>query len=139
MFFDFGAGEIIGLAILAMVLVGPDKLPHFAVEAAKVVKKLRGLATTATNELKENLGPGFEDLKPADLNPKTFVKKQIESALDEGPAKPKVRPEHKIDPDLLSPFQVQSLMHSPRSMTQSSTVPLPNLEWCNPSLRQVIE
>jgi sec-independent protein translocase protein TatB len=101
MFFDFGAGEIIGLAILAMVLVGPDKFPQFAVEAAKVVKKLRGLATTATNELKENLGPGFEDLKPADLNPKTFVKKQIESALDEGQPKAKVRPENKIDPDLL--------------------------------------
>ena len=101
MFFDFGAGELIGLAILAMVLVGPDKLPQFAVEAAKVVKKLRALATTATNELKENLGPGFEDLKPADLNPKTFVKKQIESVLDEGEAKPKVRPESKIDPDLL--------------------------------------
>ena len=84
-----------------MVLVGPDKLPHFAVEAAKVVKKLRGLATTATNELKENLGPGFEDLKPADLNPKTFVKKQIDAALDEGTPKPKVRPESKIDPDLL--------------------------------------
>jgi sec-independent protein translocase protein TatB len=101
MFFDFGAGEIVGLAILAMVLVGPDRLPQFAVEAAKVVKKLRGLATNATNELKENLGPGFEDLKPADLNPKTFMKKQIESALDEGEPKPKVRPENKIDPDLL--------------------------------------
>lgn len=101
MFFDFGAGEILGLAILAMVLIGPDKLPQFAVEAAKVVKKLRGLATNATNELKENLGPGFEDLKPADLNPKTFMKKQIESALDEGEPKPKVRPENKIDPDLL--------------------------------------
>jgi sec-independent protein translocase protein TatB len=101
MFFDFGAGEIVGLAILAMVLVGPDRLPQFAVEAAKIVKRLRALATTATNELKENLGPGFEDLKPADLNPKTFVKKQIESALDEGEAKPKVRPENKIDPDLL--------------------------------------
>lgn len=101
MFFDFGAGEIAGLAVLAMVLVGPDKLPQFAVQAAKTVKKLRGLAATATNELKENLGPGFEDLKPADLNPKTFVKKQIESAMDEGEAKPRVRPENKIDPDLL--------------------------------------
>jgi sec-independent protein translocase protein TatB len=101
MFFDFGAGEILGLAILAMVLVGPDRLPQFAVEAAKVIKRLRALATTATNELKENLGPGFEDLKPADLNPKTFVKKQIEAVLDEGDSTPKVRPEHKIDPDLL--------------------------------------
>jgi sec-independent protein translocase protein TatB len=84
-----------------MILVGPEKLPQFAVEAAKVVKKVRGLATTATNELKENLGPGFEDLKPADLNPKTFVKKQIDAALDEGTTKPKIRPENKIDPDLL--------------------------------------
>lgn len=101
MFFDFGAGELIGLGILAMVLVGPEKLPQLAVEAAKIVKKVRSLASTATNELKENLGPGFEDLKPADLNPKTFVKKQIESVLDEGNSKPKIRPENKIDPDLL--------------------------------------
>ncbi len=101
MFFDFGAGEIAGLAILAMVLVGPDKLPQFAVQAAKTIKKLRGLATTATNELKENLGPGFEDIKQGDLNPKQFVKKQIDSVLDEGQSKPKVRPENKIDPDLL--------------------------------------
>lgn len=101
MFLDFGAGELIALGILAMVLVGPDKLPQIAVEAAKIVKKIRGLATSATNELKDNLGPGFENLKPADLNPKTFVKKQIESALDDGASKPKVRPENKIDPDLL--------------------------------------
>lgn len=101
MFLDFGAGELIGLAILGMVLVGPDKLPGLAVQAAKLIKKARTLATSATNELKENLGPGFEDLKPADLNPKTFMKKQIESALDEGEPKPKVRPENKIDPDLL--------------------------------------
>jgi sec-independent protein translocase protein TatB len=102
MFFDFGAGELIGLAILGMVLVGPDKLPGLAAQAAKLVKKMRSLATTATNELKENLGPGFEDLKPADLNPKTFVKKQIEAVLDESPAKTKPRkPESKIDPDLL--------------------------------------
>ena len=107
MFFDFGAGEIIGLAILAMVLVGPDKLPHFAVEAAKVVKKLRGLATTATNELKENLGPGFEDLKPADLNPKTFIKRHVASVLDDEDEKERqnrngasaFKPQ--IDPDLL--------------------------------------
>jgi sec-independent protein translocase protein TatB len=100
MFFDFGAGELIGLAILGMVLVGPDKLPGLAVQAAKLLKKARSLATNATNELKENLGPGFEDLKPADLNPKTFVKKQIEAALDESQGKSK-RAKSQIDPDVL--------------------------------------
>lgn len=100
MFLDFGAGELIGLGIIGMILVGPDKLPGLAVQAAKMIKKGRALATSATNELKDNLGPGFENLKPADLNPKTFVKKQIEAVLDESSPRPK-RPESKIDPDLL--------------------------------------
>jgi sec-independent protein translocase protein TatB len=93
MFFDIGAGELFGLAILAMLLVGPERLPKIAVEAAQWVKKARG---------RENLGPGFEDLQPKDLNPKTFVKKQISELLDEETPKPKVKkPTAMIDPDLL--------------------------------------
>lgn len=99
MFLDFGAGEIAALAILAMILVGPERLPQLAVEAAKIIKKLRVVATSATNELKENLGPGFEDLKPADLNPKAFVRKQINAVLDEENISQ--RPKNKIDPDIL--------------------------------------
>ena len=102
MFFDIGAGELFGLAILAMLLVGPERLPKLAVEAAQWVKKARGLATKATAELRENLGPGFEDLQPKDLNPKTFVKKQLSDLLDEETPKPKVKkPAAMIDPDLL--------------------------------------
>ncbi|MEY2628878.1 MAG: hypothetical protein RL066_694 [Actinomycetota bacterium] len=102
MFFDIGAGEVLGLAILGMMLVGPERLPKLAVEAAQWVKKIRALATTATAELRENLGPGFEDLQPKDLNPKTFVKKQLSELLDEEPTKPKLnRPVAMIDPDLL--------------------------------------
>ena len=102
MFFDIGAGEILGLAILGMMLVGPERLPKVAVEAAQWVKKIRGLATRATAELRENLGPGFEDLQPKDLNPKTFMKKQLTGLMDEGNAKPNVkRPQAMIDPDLL--------------------------------------
>ena len=102
MFFDIGAGEILGLAILGMMLVGPDRLPKLAVEAAQWVKKMRTLATKATAELRDNLGPGFEDLQPKDLNPKTFMKKQLSELIDEQPSKPKGnRPTAMIDPDLL--------------------------------------
>lgn len=102
MFFDFGAGELLGLAVLAMILIGPERLPNFAVDAAKFVKKVREMATSATNELKENLGPGFEDLKPTDLNPKTFIQKQLSSVLDESEStSPKAKFVSKIDPDLL--------------------------------------
>ena len=100
MFFDFGGGEIIGLLVLAVILIGPERLPHFAVDAAKFVKRVREIATTATNELKEDLGPGFEDLTPTDLNPKTFLKRQLDSVLDDSDqSQPKIK--RRIDPDLL--------------------------------------
>ena len=101
MFFDIGAGEILGLAILGVILVGPERLPHVASQAAKMVKKLRALSQTATTELRENLGPGFENLQPADLNPKTFIKKQLADALDENQKPGAKKITEKIDPDLL--------------------------------------
>ena len=102
MFFDIGIGEVFGLAVLAMFLVGPERLPKVASEAAKWVKKIRELANSATAELKDNLGPGFEDLQPRDLNPKTFVKKQISELLDEeNPKSPSNASKAMIDPDLL--------------------------------------
>ena len=101
MFFDIGAGELMGLALLAMILVGPERLPKVAVEAAKLVKKLRNLTQFATAELKENLGPGFENLQPADLHPKTFVKKQLADLMDDNPVAKTKRPQARIDPDLI--------------------------------------
>ncbi len=101
MFFDFGAGEILGLAILAMILVGPERLPNLAVDAAKFVKRVRQMATTATQELKGNLGPGFEDLKPTDLSPKKFIQKQLAGVIDDEPISSSTKKSSKIDPDLL--------------------------------------
>jgi sec-independent protein translocase protein TatB len=71
-----------------------------ASDAAKIVRKLRALSQTATAELRDNLGPGFEDLQPSDLNPKKFIKKQFSDVLkDEEDESAKMKPQ--IDPDLL--------------------------------------
>jgi sec-independent protein translocase protein TatB len=100
MFFDFGAGEFLGLAILAVILVGPERLPRVAADAAKIIRKVRALSHTATAELRENLGPGFEDLQPSDLNPKKFIKKQFSDVLnEEEDESAKMKPQ--IDPDIL--------------------------------------
>lgn len=98
MFFDIGAGELIGLAVLGLILVGPERLPKLASEAAKLVRKIQQFSHSATAELRENLGPGFEDLKPSDLNPKTFIRKQLAEALEEDD---RTRPTPRIDPDIL--------------------------------------
>jgi len=79
-------------------------LPKFSSDAAKFLKKAKSMATTATAELRENLGPGFEDLDATDLNPKNFIKKQIGNVLDEDDSKSTKYPAafaYAIDPDLL--------------------------------------
>jgi sec-independent protein translocase protein TatB len=104
MFFDFGAGEFLGLAVLAMILVGPERLPKVASEAAALVRKIQKLTQTATAELRDNLGPGFENLQPSDLNPKTFLKKQLTEALEDNSSIDSDStdgPRLRIDPDLL--------------------------------------
>jgi sec-independent protein translocase protein TatB len=84
-----------------MILVGPERLPNLAVDAAKFVKRIRQMATTATEELKGNLGPGFEDLKPTDLSPKKFIQKQLAGVIDDEPISSSTKKSSKIDPDLL--------------------------------------
>ena len=80
--FGIGGGEFLTLLILAVILIGPDRLPHVATDAAKLVKRLREIANAATAELRENLGPGFEDLEVADLHPKKLIRTPLGNSLD---------------------------------------------------------
>lgn len=107
--FGVGVGEFLGLLVLGLFLVGPDKLPSAAKDFARVLHKIRNFTSDASTELKKNLGPGFEDLNVADLTPKKLAKKVLGDALEETkPAISEVRKRTnelkdvaKIDPDLL--------------------------------------
>ena len=55
MFFDIGAGEIIGLAILGLILVGPERLPKLASDAAALVRHIQRISQTATKEFARTL------------------------------------------------------------------------------------
>jgi len=46
--FGIGGGEFLTLLILAVILIGPDRLPHVATDAAKLVKRLREIAKAST-------------------------------------------------------------------------------------------
>jgi len=102
-------GEFLGLIVLGLFLVGPDKLPTAARDFARILHKIRNFTSFATRELKENLGPGFENLDVKDLNPKNLAKKVINDALED--TKPvvnevkrqtnEIKNVAKIDPDIL--------------------------------------
>ena len=107
--FGIGMGEFLGLIVLGLFLVGPDKLPNAAKDFARFLHKVRNFTTYASRELKENLGPGFEDLDVTDLTPKNLAKKVLGNAMDDvTPVVNEVKKQSrdikdvaKIDPDLL--------------------------------------
>lgn len=100
--FGIGGGEFIALLLFAMILIGPDKLPQFSTDSARFIRKVRDIAQGATKDLRENLGPGYEDLKVTDLHPKKFLTKHINEVLAEPSAEiQELKKSAKIDPDLL--------------------------------------
>lgn len=74
---DFNAAEIVMLAALAVIIFGPDKLPELARKTARVFNYIRGIANDARGQLREQLGPEFDDIHLSDLNPRTLGAKLL--------------------------------------------------------------
>ncbi|MEE1827008.1 sec-independent translocase [Streptomyces sp. BE20] len=77
MFSDVGTLEVLTLAIMAIVIFGPDKLPKLIQDTMGFIRKIRSFADTAKEDIRSELGPEFKDFEFEDLNPKTFVRKQL--------------------------------------------------------------
>ena len=60
MFLDLSIGKILVLAVIALVVFGPDQLPKMAHQLGHTLRELRKLADGATKDLREGLGPESE-------------------------------------------------------------------------------
>ncbi|MEV6651314.1 sec-independent translocase [Streptomyces sp. NPDC051219] len=77
MFNDIGALELVTLVVLAVLVFGPDKLPKVIQDVSRFVRKIREFSESAKHDIRSELGPEFKDFEFEDLNPKTFVRKQL--------------------------------------------------------------
>jgi sec-independent protein translocase protein TatB len=76
-FFDLSPFKLLALVILGTIVLGPDKLPGMIAQAARVLRKVRAFAEDAKREIRDELGPEFQDFEFEDLNPRTFVAKNL--------------------------------------------------------------
>ena len=75
--FDLSIPKLLILAVIALVIFGPNELPKIASQAGRALRDLRKIAEGAKNDLKEGLGPEFANFELDDLNPKRFVQKHL--------------------------------------------------------------
>ena len=53
--FGMGIGEILLIAVVAILFLGPDKLPETMVQIAKMFKKVKNTIATAKDSIEEEL------------------------------------------------------------------------------------
>ena len=104
--FDIGLPEFMVLAIVALFVFGPDRLPEVARQAGRMLRQVRLLLTQARSQLTEELGPEFSDLDLKDLNPRTLVQKHLLDDIDEdAPVRPGHRPLDRGEP---APYDIDA-------------------------------
>lgn len=98
----FGMGEIIVIAMIALVVLGPEKFPEFAKIAMRAFRDLRGYVDDIKREMAEEVKPIKEEMhKLSQYDPEEYIapfaeamaavdapeeKKEEESKPDSSPA-----------------------------------------------------
>ena len=92
MSFGLTFDKLLIILVIALFLIGPDRLPALAAQLARLVKTLRGFADGARDRMREEMGPEFDEVDWRKLDPRQYDPRRIirEALLDEvvPPSKP---------------------------------------------------
>ncbi|MFE5342805.1 Sec-independent protein translocase TatB [Isoptericola sp. NPDC056578] len=88
--FDINGGELLIIVVLAVLLIGPERLPGYAAQLASLVKRGKRLLQDTKARVDTELGPEFKDVDWSKLDPRQYDPRRIvRDALmddDDGPA-----------------------------------------------------
>jgi sec-independent protein translocase protein TatB len=79
-FENLGGWEILALILVALFIIGPERLPKVISDGLGLLRKVRTMARNATSDLSRELGTNIE---LEDLHPKTFLRKHLLSEAEE--------------------------------------------------------
>jgi sec-independent protein translocase protein TatB len=77
MFLGMGPLEMLTIALTAVVVLGPEKLPKAISDICAVLRKIRSFSDSAQAEVRKELGPEFSDLHVRDLHPRALAEKML--------------------------------------------------------------
>jgi sec-independent protein translocase protein TatB len=116
--------KLLLIGVLAVLIVGPDRLPAAAASFARFIRSLRSYADGAKTRMRDELGPEYDDIDWKKLDPRQYDPRRIirEALLDDeagastqanaSPATSKatrqVRPTVTRDSSAGTPFDVES-------------------------------
>jgi len=79
--------KLLVIGIIALFLIGPDRLPAYSAQFGRLVRQLRDMASGAKDRMRDELGPDFDDMDWKKLDPRQYDPRRIiREALQESPA-----------------------------------------------------
>lgn len=84
--FDINGWEFIILLVVALLVIGPERMPEYSAKLARMVKQVRGLADAAKVQLREQMGSEFDDVDWKQYDPRQYDPRRIvrEALMDDG-------------------------------------------------------
>ncbi|MBL0884994.1 twin-arginine translocase TatA/TatE family subunit [Myceligenerans indicum] len=85
--FGINGWELGLIVVLAVVLIGPERLPGYAEQLGRAVRRARAYLTDARSRVDEELGPDFKDVDWSKLDPRQYDPRKIvrDALLDDTP------------------------------------------------------
>lgn len=101
--FGVNTAEFLILLVLAMVLIGPDKLPEYVAKLRDWIRQARGMAEGAKSQLEEQMGPDFKDIDwrqydPRQYDPRAIVRQALFDEPNDDAAAQSTTPATEPDP-----------------------------------------
>ena len=76
-FVDINSWEFIIIVILALVLIGPKRLPEYVAKLRTWIRQARDMADGAKTQLKSELGPEYQDIDWRQYDPRQYDPRRI--------------------------------------------------------------
>ena len=81
--------KLLLIGLIAVLLIGPDRLPGYTAQFARFIRTLRDMANGAKERMRDEMGPDFDDVDWKKLDPRQYDPRRIiREALLEDEAPP---------------------------------------------------
>lgn len=106
MFFGLTFEKLLIIGVIAVFLLGPERLPDYAAKFAHLIRSLRDMARGAKDRMRDEMGPEFDDVDWKKLDPRQYDPRRIirEALLDDS-----AEPEPVIKPPAAVPAAVAAV------------------------------
>ena len=102
--FGLSGEKLLILGLIAVFVLGPDKLPHYAKQLANFIKSLKKMADGAKGQLQSEIGEelDWKELDPRKYDPRRIIREALAETDSPSPIATLNKPTTRVQPRLAS-------------------------------------